>query len=97
MGPTDRASAILRDASPVTYITAQSPPVLTFHGDKDTVVKLEQSIALHQALRAAGVREKLVIVPGAGHGFDAKQMKLLVSHVTGFLSERLQPEARENR
>jgi len=96
-GTTDRGSAILRDASPVAYVTAQAPPVLTFHGDKDPVVKVEQSIAFHRALRAARAREKLVIVPGAGHGFSESDIKMVVSGVSEFLAERLRPEARENR
>jgi dipeptidyl aminopeptidase/acylaminoacyl peptidase len=34
-------------------------------------VPVEQSEAMHAALRRAGVRAQLYIEPNAGHGFDA--------------------------
>jgi len=56
-------------ASPVTYVTADDPPFLMIHGEKDTLVPIEQSQILLAALQAAGVPAELVPVANAGHSF----------------------------
>ncbi|WP_165227150.1 alpha/beta hydrolase fold domain-containing protein [Aquisphaera insulae] len=60
----DRARA----ASPVTYVTKETPPFLIFHGTKDPVVPFNQSERMAAALRAADVPVLFVHVVGAGHG-----------------------------
>ncbi len=50
-----RRRELLKEASPITYVTKQSPPTLIVHGDKDEVVPLEQGevlIALEGGRRA---------------------------------------------
>ncbi len=64
VGPELRAAA-----SPLSLVSPSAPPTLLVHGDADTVVPLEQSVRLHEALRAAGASSRLVVVPGAEHGF----------------------------
>jgi acetyl esterase/lipase len=54
-------------ASPITYVSKNSPPVITFHGTFDLVVPLDQAQRLHNALKAAGVSEELVKVVGGAH------------------------------
>ena len=56
-------------ASPVTYVTADDPPFLMIHGEKDTLVPIEQSQILLAALQAADVPAELVPVANAGHSF----------------------------
>ena len=56
-------------ASPVTYVTADDPPFLMLHGEKDALVPIEQSDILLAALQAAGVPAELVPVANAGHSF----------------------------
>jgi acetyl esterase/lipase len=58
-------------ASPVTYISPDDPPFLILHGDRDSVVPLEQSQVLYNALTSGGVSADLVIVQNAGHGFQS--------------------------
>jgi len=60
---------ILSTYSPVTYVSADDPPFLIMHGDKDQVVSLEQSEILYERLKQAGVPVKLVVVKNAGHSF----------------------------
>ena len=59
---------LLAEASPVTYVTADDPPILMTHGDADDVVPIERSEKLLEALQAAGVESELIRVPGGGHG-----------------------------
>jgi acetyl esterase/lipase len=62
----DTASA--RDASPVNYVSADDPPILLMHGDKDATVPFAQSELMQAALEKAGVPVKLLRVPGGAHG-----------------------------
>jgi len=55
-------------ASPLTYITAEDPPFLIYHGDKDPVVPLGQSQALEKQLEEAGVPVELIVIKGGAHG-----------------------------
>jgi acetyl esterase/lipase len=58
---------VAKNASPLTYITAMSPPFLIQHGDADTTVSLKQSQKLYDALKAQGVPAELVVYPGITH------------------------------
>lgn len=56
-------------ASPVTYVTADDPPFLILHGEKDALVPIEQSEILLAALQSVGVPAELVPVVNANHSF----------------------------
>jgi acetyl esterase/lipase len=62
------AAAKHRIASPVTYITADDPPFLIMHGDKDLLVPLQHSQRLLELLKEKEVSAELVTFAGAGHG-----------------------------
>ncbi len=66
--PRSMEMRIARDASPVTHITSDDPPVLLIHGDKDDVVPYELSVQFAEKLSQSGVASKLIRVRGAGHG-----------------------------
>jgi len=85
-GPNQRAYAVTwlgslpgreelaRQLSPLTYVRAGGPPVLTIHGDADPTVPYSHAVRLHEALTKAGVRNQLLTIPGGGHGgFTAEQ------------------------
>ena len=54
-------------ASPIRYVSAQTPPALLIHGDADTTVPIEVGREFHERLQAAGVPSEFVTYPGAGH------------------------------
>ncbi len=58
---------ILRQVSPITHVTKESPPTFIIHGDKDLVVPLQQSEVLVAKLQVAGVPVKLVVKQDGGH------------------------------
>lgn len=58
-------------ASPVTYATSDDPPFIIIHGDRDSVVPVEQGQAMYDALIKAGVSAKLVIVKNGEHDLTA--------------------------
>ena len=68
VGSQSDALAIAKRVSPLSYVRAGLPPILSIHGDADPVVPYDQSMRLHHALTAAGVPNELVTIKGSGHG-----------------------------
>lgn len=82
-------------ASPVSHITKTSPPTLTLHGTADTTVDRDQSKELHEALMAAGVESKLIMVEGANHAWPLKTKKFdHTGDVVAFFDRHLKQAAR---
>ena len=63
-------AAVWQQASPVTHITAKSPPTLIMHGLSDPTVNYGQAVELANALRAQRVPHDLILLEGVGHMFD---------------------------
>ncbi|MFG0286793.1 MAG: alpha/beta hydrolase fold domain-containing protein [Rhodopirellula sp. JB044] len=76
-------------ASPLTYVSADSPPFLIFHGDRDVRVPMAQSQLLSDALTENGVSSKLVVVDGARHGDQKFDDAVYNDHVMTFLNRLL--------
>ena len=57
--------------SPLKQVSDDDAPSLMVHGDKDELVPLWHSEKIRDALRASDVAADLVVIEGAGHGFDA--------------------------
>ena len=55
-------------ASPITYVSKDDPPFVTFHGDADKRVAFANATSINAALKAAGVSSLLVPITGGGHG-----------------------------
>lgn len=68
---TDKAELkkLLVKISPVYHASADDPPTLLIHGDRDLLVPLQQSHLMKAALEKAKVKTKLVVKEGAGHGW----------------------------
>lgn len=65
---------VLREASPLSYVSADDPPYLFLHGTADKVVPVEQSRDMAHALESENVEVVLVTLEGVGHGFKADSM-----------------------
>lgn len=59
-----------REGSAICHVSKESPPFLLMHGDADTTVPFEQSVAMEAALREAGATVRLLRIAGGGHGGD---------------------------
>ena len=59
---------IAKRVSPLTYVRAGIPPIISIQGDADPVVPYSHSVRLQQALEKAGVDHELVTIPGGKHG-----------------------------
>ena len=86
-GPIQAHPERVSRANPVTYVTAEAPPFLIVHGDRDPLVPHHQSVLLAEALREAGVPVTFYTVAGGGHGgFDDPRVPELTK---AFLREQL--------
>lgn len=66
-GPLKENEAIYREASPVTQITPQSPPVFIYHGTADTLVPIKHAEAYIAALRKNRVSHEVYWIEGRSH------------------------------
>ncbi len=65
-----RTAPALIEASPVIYITRDSPPFLLMHGSKDEDVPYDQSVEMCDRMKQAGAHCELITIDGAPHGMD---------------------------
>ncbi len=68
---TDEAKIVEigKTISPINHVSADDPPTLIIHGDADKLVPIQQAEIIVEKLKEAGVEAKLVVKPGAGHGW----------------------------
>jgi acetyl esterase/lipase len=90
LGDQPNADEIAKRVSPINYVTAGLPPIITIHGDKDALVPYEQSVRLHKALDAAKVPNQLFTVAGANHGgFTYEQNQKAWAAIRQFLQQHV--------
>lgn len=86
------APELYKQASPVTYVRKDSPPLLIMHGTGDKTVALEQSEKLAEACKKAGMQHEFVIVEGAPHSFHMQPKERDLRPVMlGFFDAHLKP------
>jgi acetyl esterase/lipase len=74
-GSMSNRKELAQQVSPITYVRAGLPPIITIHGDEDNIVPYTQAVRLHAALEKAGVPNKLITIHGAKHGgFDRQAL-----------------------
>jgi dipeptidyl aminopeptidase/acylaminoacyl peptidase len=72
--------------SPLTYVRPGLPPILTIHGDADTIVPYSQAVRLHDALTKANVPNQLITIPGGKHGgFSKEETMKIFTTIQDFL------------
>ena len=77
--------------TPVDRIDGTEPPFLFMHGDEDELVDLHHSTEMHRKLLESGGESRLVVIPGAPHGFGygvtTEFQKLGLRHIKLFLKK----------
>jgi dipeptidyl aminopeptidase/acylaminoacyl peptidase len=69
IGPLPETGPLWKERSPLTHARRVKAPVLLFHGRKDNVVGVQQSIDFAEAVRRQGGVAELVIYDEEGHSF----------------------------
>ena len=89
-GSLDKLTSLAPNYSPIERITANSPDILTIHGDSDKVVPYHQSLNFHKALDKLGVNNKLLTLKGGKHlGFTDKQFQTIYRDIFDFLEPKV--------
>jgi acetyl esterase/lipase len=65
----EKLRAISRQVSPITHVTGETPPTLIIHGDKDSLVPIQQAHVIMAKFKEMGVTAKLIVKEGAVHGW----------------------------
>ena len=88
MGSMPNRMDIAKRVSPLTYVRADLPPILTIHGDADPTVPYTHATRLQEALLAAGGQHKLLTIPGGKHGnFTADERVRIFTAIQEFLAK----------
>jgi len=79
---------IAKKVSPLTYVRAGLPPILSVHGDSDPTVPYSEAVKLHQELAKVNVPNQLITVPGGKHGnFTADERVKIYTTIREFLAK----------
>ena len=88
MGSLPERLELAERLSPLAHIRSELPPILTIHGDADSIVPYEHAVRLHQKLDAAKVKNQLHTIPGGGHGnFSSEEYQEAFRIIREFLHE----------
>lgn len=68
LGGEPEREELARRLSPLSHVRRGLPPILTIHGDSDRTVPHAHAVRMHAALDGAGVPNRLLTIPGGGHG-----------------------------
>ena len=66
-GNAQEKPAEAKAASPVTHVSKDDPPFITFHGTKDQRVAFLHALMIHEALGKAGVTSAVIPITDGGH------------------------------
>jgi acetyl esterase/lipase len=88
LGSLPNRDEVARRVSPLTYVRAGLPPIMTIHGDSDPLVPYPQAVRLHEALSKVNVPNQLLTIPGAKHGgFTADERTRIYVAIREFLAK----------
>jgi acetyl esterase/lipase len=73
-GSMSNRAELARQLSPINYVRAGLPPIITIHGDQDDVAPYSQAVRFHAALDKANVPNQLLTIHGRKHdGFNRQE------------------------
>lgn len=90
LGTTSPTPVQIQQVNPVSHITAQAPPTISFYGGMDPLIPTTQGPRLKQALDAVGVANNYNLYPEGAHGdWDNATMTDALTKLTAFLQQHL--------
>ena len=85
IGNAAKVNEISSQYSPLFLVTENTPPIITVHGDVDTVVPYEQASALHESLSTAN---RLITIEDGNHsGFSDAQYRDAFQAIFQFIDD----------
>jgi acetyl esterase/lipase len=77
------------DYSPIVHVSPDDPPTLLIHGDKDSLVPVNNSKVVHEAFQKNNVKTQLIIIEGAEHGFRGEDAKRASAAMVAWFEQTL--------
>jgi acetyl esterase/lipase len=88
-GSMSNPEPLARQLSPVNYVRAGLPPIITIHGENDDVAPYSHAVRLHSLLDKAGVPNQLVTIRGRKHGgFSREELIQSYAAIRDFLRKQ---------
>lgn len=91
-GSAQEKAALCAQASPLTFVTKDDAPTLTYQGTKDPLVPHTQATKLADAMTAAGVPGRVELLIGAGHGWAGYDLEQTKAGTFAFFDRYLKPK-----
>ena len=88
-GSPDDVPGQYRDASPITYVRKDQPPLLLCHGEMDTLVLVEQADIMSQKIQSIGASVDYLRIPDGTHNGFGKDQNQHLLHIVEFLKKQL--------
>ena len=80
---------LAKQLSPVNYVRAGVPPIITIHGEHDDIAPYAHAVRLHAALDKAGVPNRLLTIRGRKHGgFNREELLQSYAAIREFLKKQ---------
>jgi acetyl esterase/lipase len=88
VGGAAHRDEVARGVSPLTYVRAGLPPILSIHGDADPIVPYSHAVRLRDALTKVNAPNELMTIPGGGHGnFKPDERTRIFAKIREFLTK----------
>ena len=81
LGSQPDREQMAKRVSPINYVRAGLPPILTIHGNGDPIAPYAQAVRFHEALTKVGVRNQLLTISSNPHGDFTDEQTLEVYRV----------------
>ena len=87
LGKQQNDIKFIKSVSPLYYVTTDSPPIFTVHGDGDPIVPYTQSVNLYKALKEHNIKSEFITIPNGKHGkFSKAEKKMFNDKMWEFLN-----------
>jgi len=93
-GTQEEKKDLCHKASPLTYVSKGDAAMLLFQGTADPLVPYAHAVKMADAMQAAGVRGRVELILGAGHGWGSTELVRTVDAMNAFFEQELKPEKR---
>ena len=82
----------MRSVSPLTYVSADDPPMMIVHGDADVIVPFAHAQSMFKGLKGAGVEAELLRVKGGRHNVSGAGRPEFFGPAIPFIKKHLKVE-----
>jgi acetyl esterase/lipase len=88
-GTREEKLELCRRASPIAYVNPGDAAMLLFQGTRDPLIPNTQAFKMAEALTTAGVKGRVELLLGAGHGWGSAEMERTLNETFRFFDSAL--------